>query len=187
MRTRPTVKIDLLQVKAILVNIFGGIVNCKTIANGIVKAGRELNIQVPLVVRLEGRPAALRLNFRKSATQNCWRSTAVRREVSGCSIDLVTLRYATCRARWWRHPATAVDRRSRALCRDRKISIRRQLKIHSQLKTDVFCILWSWSSLRRTCCEVATTAYDTAHLSGNLVVSLCGQVFVFSNRIEENL
>jgi len=71
MRTRPTVKIDLLQVKAILVNIFGGIVNCKTIANGIVKAGRELNIQVPLVVRLEGRPAALRLNFRKSATQNC--------------------------------------------------------------------------------------------------------------------
>jgi len=42
------------QVEAILVNIFGGIVNCVTIANGIVKAGRELDIKVPLVVRLEG-------------------------------------------------------------------------------------------------------------------------------------
>ncbi|CAK8689402.1 unnamed protein product [Clavelina lepadiformis] len=42
------------KVKAILVNIFGGIVDCKIIANGIVKAGRELNINVPLVVRLEG-------------------------------------------------------------------------------------------------------------------------------------
>lgn len=35
-------------------NIFGGIVNCETIANGIVKAGQELDINVPLVVRLEG-------------------------------------------------------------------------------------------------------------------------------------
>lgn len=35
-------------------NIFGGIVDCKIVANGIVKAGRELNINVPLVVRLEG-------------------------------------------------------------------------------------------------------------------------------------
>jgi len=42
------------QVDAILVNIFGGIVNCVTIANGIVKAGRELDLKVPLVVRLEG-------------------------------------------------------------------------------------------------------------------------------------
>lgn len=45
---------QLFQVKAILVNIFGGIVDCKIVANGIVKAGRELNINVPLVVRLEG-------------------------------------------------------------------------------------------------------------------------------------
>uniref|UniRef100_H2Z0G1 Succinate--CoA ligase [GDP-forming] subunit beta, mitochondrial n=1 Tax=Ciona savignyi TaxID=51511 RepID=H2Z0G1_CIOSA len=42
------------KVKAILVNIFGGIVDCKIIANGIVKAGKELNITMPLVVRLEG-------------------------------------------------------------------------------------------------------------------------------------
>ena len=43
-----------LQVEAILVNIFGGIVNCAIIANGITKACRELELKVPLVVRLEG-------------------------------------------------------------------------------------------------------------------------------------
>lgn len=44
-----------LQVEAILVNIFGGIVNCAIIANGITKACRELELKVPLVVRLEGK------------------------------------------------------------------------------------------------------------------------------------
>lgn len=44
----------LQQVEAILVNIFGGIVNCAIIANGITKACRELALKVPLVVRLEG-------------------------------------------------------------------------------------------------------------------------------------
>ncbi|KAB0403554.1 hypothetical protein E2I00_009778 [Balaenoptera physalus] len=44
----------LLRVEAILVNIFGGIVNCAIIANGITKACRELELKVPLVVRLEG-------------------------------------------------------------------------------------------------------------------------------------
>ncbi|CAI8031648.1 Succinate--CoA ligase [GDP-forming] subunit beta, mitochondrial (Fragment) [Geodia barretti] len=43
-----------LQVKAILVNIFGGIVDCTTIANGIVGACREIQLRMPLVVRLEG-------------------------------------------------------------------------------------------------------------------------------------
>ena len=42
------------QVKAILVNIFGGIVDCTTIANGIVAACREIQLRMPLVVRLEG-------------------------------------------------------------------------------------------------------------------------------------
>lgn len=45
------------QVEAILVNIFGGIVNCAIIANGITKACRELELKVPLVVRLEGKRA----------------------------------------------------------------------------------------------------------------------------------
>jgi succinyl-CoA synthetase beta subunit len=41
-------------VKGILVNIFGGIMRCDTIAEGIVAAAREVNLAVPLVVRLEG-------------------------------------------------------------------------------------------------------------------------------------
>ncbi len=42
------------SVKAVLVNIFGGIMKCDVIAQGVVTAAREVNIQVPLVVRLEG-------------------------------------------------------------------------------------------------------------------------------------
>lgn len=42
------------KVKAILVNVFGGIVNCITIANGIIAAARNLGLKIPLVVRLEG-------------------------------------------------------------------------------------------------------------------------------------
>lgn len=42
------------NVKAILVNVFGGIVNCATIANGIVKATQTMSLKVPLIVRLEG-------------------------------------------------------------------------------------------------------------------------------------
>jgi succinyl-CoA synthetase beta subunit len=42
------------KVKAILVNIFGGIMKCDIIADGIIAAAKELQLQVPLVVRLEG-------------------------------------------------------------------------------------------------------------------------------------
>lgn len=42
------------QVKAILVNIFGGIMNCETLAAGIIAAAGELEIRVPLIVRMEG-------------------------------------------------------------------------------------------------------------------------------------
>ena len=41
-------------VEGILVNIFGGIMRCDIIAEGVVAASREVNLQVPLVVRLEG-------------------------------------------------------------------------------------------------------------------------------------
>jgi succinyl-CoA synthetase beta subunit len=40
--------------KAILVNIFGGIMKCDTIATGVVTAARQVSLNVPLVVRLEG-------------------------------------------------------------------------------------------------------------------------------------
>jgi len=42
------------RVKAILVNVFGGIVNCATIANGIISASKTISLSIPLVVRLEG-------------------------------------------------------------------------------------------------------------------------------------
>ena len=42
------------DVKAALVNIFGGIVRCDMVANGIVKAARDLDLTIPMVVRLEG-------------------------------------------------------------------------------------------------------------------------------------
>jgi succinyl-CoA synthetase beta subunit len=42
------------KVKAILVNIFGGIMKCDTIATGVVAAARQTNISVPLVVRMKG-------------------------------------------------------------------------------------------------------------------------------------
>jgi len=42
------------KVKCILVNIFGGIMKCDVIANGVVEAARQVQLKVPLVVRLEG-------------------------------------------------------------------------------------------------------------------------------------
>jgi succinyl-CoA synthetase beta subunit len=42
------------HLKAILVNIFGGIMKCDVIAEGVVAAARQVSLKVPLVVRLEG-------------------------------------------------------------------------------------------------------------------------------------
>jgi succinyl-CoA synthetase beta subunit len=42
------------NVKAVLINIFGGIMRCDIIASGVVTAVKEIGIKVPVVVRLEG-------------------------------------------------------------------------------------------------------------------------------------
>jgi succinyl-CoA synthetase beta subunit len=42
------------HVKAVLINVFGGILRCDRLATGVVEAARDLNIQVPIVVRMEG-------------------------------------------------------------------------------------------------------------------------------------
>ena len=42
------------NVKAILINIFGGIVRCDRVANGVINAVKDLGLKVPVVVRLEG-------------------------------------------------------------------------------------------------------------------------------------
>ena len=41
-------------VKAVFINIFGGILRCDTLATGVVAAARELNVKLPIVVRMEG-------------------------------------------------------------------------------------------------------------------------------------
>ncbi|MBX3142422.1 MAG: ADP-forming succinate--CoA ligase subunit beta [Trueperaceae bacterium] len=47
------------NVKGIFINIFGGIMKCDTIANGVVEAVKQVGLEVPLVVRLEGTNVAL--------------------------------------------------------------------------------------------------------------------------------
>jgi succinyl-CoA synthetase beta subunit len=42
------------NVKAVLINIFGGIVRCDMVATGVVEAAKNLGVQIPIVVRLEG-------------------------------------------------------------------------------------------------------------------------------------
>lgn len=47
------------NVKAILINIFGGIVRCDRVAGGVIQAAKNLNINIPVVVRLEGTNAEI--------------------------------------------------------------------------------------------------------------------------------
>ncbi len=51
------------KVKAIFVNIFGGIMKCDVIANGVVMAAKELGLKVPVIVRLEGTNVELGRNI----------------------------------------------------------------------------------------------------------------------------
>ncbi|MSU01429.1 ADP-forming succinate--CoA ligase subunit beta [Tissierella pigra] len=65
-------KIILLdhRVKGIFVNIFGGIMKCDIIAKGIVNAAKELKLDIPLVIRLEGTNADLGMEIIKSSSLN---------------------------------------------------------------------------------------------------------------------
>ncbi len=64
------------NVKGILVNIFGGIVRCDLIAQGIISAVQEVGIQVPVVVRLEGNQAVLAKEMLDGLTQKGLNITA---------------------------------------------------------------------------------------------------------------
>jgi succinyl-CoA synthetase beta subunit len=57
------------KVRAILVNIFGGIVRCDLIAEGVMIAVKQVGVAVPVVVRLEGTNATWRAR--------CWRTVAL--------------------------------------------------------------------------------------------------------------
>jgi succinyl-CoA synthetase beta subunit len=47
------------NVKAILINIFGGIVRCDRVATGVVEAAKKIDVQMPIVIRLAGTNAEL--------------------------------------------------------------------------------------------------------------------------------
>jgi succinyl-CoA synthetase beta subunit len=55
------------NVEAVLVNIFGGIVRCDRVARGVVEAARNVDIQVPLIVRLQGTNAEEGMDILKNA------------------------------------------------------------------------------------------------------------------------
>ncbi len=58
------------HVKSILINIFGGIMRCDVVAQGIVDAVREMKLDLPLVVRLEGTNVAKGKEILKSSGLN---------------------------------------------------------------------------------------------------------------------
>lgn len=58
------------KVKGILINIFGGIVRCDMIAEGIISAAREVGVNIPVVVRLEGNNAELASTILKESGLN---------------------------------------------------------------------------------------------------------------------
>jgi len=58
------------RVKGILVNIFGGIVRCDLIADGILAAVQEVQVSIPVVVRLEGNNAALGIDILNKSDLN---------------------------------------------------------------------------------------------------------------------
>jgi succinyl-CoA synthetase beta subunit len=55
------------NVKAVLINIFGGIVRCDRVANGVVQAAKNVQVQVPIVIRLAGTNAELAAQILKSS------------------------------------------------------------------------------------------------------------------------
>ena len=65
------------SVKGILVNIFGGIVRCDLIAEGIIAAVKEVNMHVPVVVRLEGNNATLGADILNKSDLNVIAATSL--------------------------------------------------------------------------------------------------------------
>ena len=55
------------NVKAILINIFGGIVRCDRVATGVVEAAKKVDVQVPIVIRLAGTNAELAADILRSS------------------------------------------------------------------------------------------------------------------------
>ncbi|MEE2975232.1 MAG: ADP-forming succinate--CoA ligase subunit beta [Thermodesulfobacteriota bacterium] len=76
------------NVKAILVNIFGGIMKCDTIAEGIITAAKEVGIEVPLVVRLEGTNVELGKKILEESDLNITAATTMK-EAATTVVSLI--------------------------------------------------------------------------------------------------
>ncbi|MDD8019477.1 MAG: succinate--CoA ligase subunit beta, partial [Bacteroidota bacterium] len=55
------------NVKAILINIFGGIVRCDRVATGVVEAAKKVHVSVPIVIRLAGTNADIAADILKNS------------------------------------------------------------------------------------------------------------------------
>jgi len=58
------------HVKAVLINIFGGIVRCDRVATGVVEAAKKVHVRIPVVVRLAGTNAELAVDILKNSGMN---------------------------------------------------------------------------------------------------------------------
>jgi succinyl-CoA synthetase beta subunit len=58
------------KVKAVLINIFGGIVRCDRVANGVVQAAKNVDVKIPVVIRLAGTNAELAAEILKNSGMN---------------------------------------------------------------------------------------------------------------------
>ena len=58
------------HVKAVLINIFGGIVRCDRVATGVVQAARKVNVEVPIVIRLAGTNAGIAQDILRNSGLN---------------------------------------------------------------------------------------------------------------------
>ena len=76
------------NVKAVLVNIFGGIMKCDTIAEGIITAAKEVGIEVPLVVRLEGTNVELGKKMLDNSDLNITTATTMK-EAASTVVSLI--------------------------------------------------------------------------------------------------
>ena len=55
------------HVKAVLINIFGGIVRCDRVATGVVEAAKKVDVHIPIVIRLAGTNADIAAEILKSS------------------------------------------------------------------------------------------------------------------------
>ena len=72
------------NVKTILINIFGGIVRCDRVANGVVQAVSELDLNVPVIVRLEGTNATIAKNILDESGLSIISATSIKDAAEKC-------------------------------------------------------------------------------------------------------